>query len=265
MDKILQKIQLLGFNQYEAKAYVALVYLGTSSAYQVSKQSGIPRARIYEVLQGLEEKGVVLKEEVNEAVLYSPLPVDVFLESIKRNWNETYTFVKKELTQLEKKEPKADPRVTTIKGEDNLLSFCRILIRRAQHRIILSMWDSMYERLKEDLEEKQKTCTIKGIVFQVEDPLPELIVHRQTKYVESVGEEKWFIISIDGKELIYGHPLEQKGNAFYTDDAVHVSLLEDFIWHDVLINRLIKKGKDLLQDGQLEPWIAKERKKFFKL
>lgn len=69
---------MLGLNQYETKAYVTLVRQGASSAYQVSKNSGVPRARIYEILNDLEQKGVVMKEEINEAVQYSPLPVDVF-------------------------------------------------------------------------------------------------------------------------------------------------------------------------------------------
>ncbi|HDX9591348.1 TPA: TrmB family transcriptional regulator [Bacillus pseudomycoides] len=258
MEKILQKVQSLGFNQYEAKAYVALVYLGTSSAYQVSKQSGVPRARIYEVLEGLEKMGVVMKEEVNEAAQYSPLPVDVFLESIKQKWEDTYTSVQQELKEVESQRPKADPRVTTIKGEETILSFGRILLRRAQSRIIISMWDTMYGKLEEDLQEMQKTCSLKGIVFQVENPLPNLVIHRKTDYVDNIGEKKWFIISIDGKEMIYGHPVEQNGNTFYTDDSVHVSLLENYIWHDVLVNRLMQESKDNLQ-----PWISVERDKFF--
>ncbi|WP_242220520.1 TrmB family transcriptional regulator [Bacillus cereus group sp. BfR-BA-01380] len=258
MEKILQKIQSLGFNQYEAKAYVALVYLGTSSAYQVSKQSGVPRARIYEVLEGLEKMGVVMKEEVNEAAQYSSLPVDVFLESIKQKWEDTYTSVQQELKVFESQRPKADPRVTTIKGEETILSFCRILLRRAQSRIIISMWGTMYEKLEDDLQEMQKTCSLKGIVFQVENPLPNLVIHRKTDYVDNIGEKKWFIISIDGKEMIYGHPVEQNGNTFYTDDSVHVSLLENYIWHDVLVNRFMQESKENLQ-----PWISTEREKFF--
>jgi hypothetical protein len=94
----------------------------------------------------------------------------------------------------------------------------------------------MYEQLVVDLREKQQTCSLKGIVFQIENPLKDLVVHWKTDYVEQIGNRKWFIISVDGKEMIYGHLVEQDGNAFYTDDDVHVSLLENYIWHDVLVN-----------------------------
>ncbi|MDM5188208.1 helix-turn-helix domain-containing protein [Bacillus sp. DX4.1] len=260
MDDLLQKIQMLGLNQYETKAYVTLVRQGASSAYQVSKNSGVPRARIYEILNDLEQKGVVMKEEINEAVQYSPLPVDVFLEAVKEKWEETYAYVEKNLKGFEREEPEVDPRVTTLKGEENILAFCRILIRRAQKKVILSMWNPMYEKLLNDLQAKQEECSLKGIVFQVEEPLPELEVHRQTSYVDNIGNHKWFILSIDGKEMVYGHSIEQKGNAFYTDDPVHVYLLENYIWHDILVNRLVKDNEQ-----NIDSWIAPERDKFFKI
>lgn len=260
MEKILQNIQALGFSQYEAKSYVSLVYLGPSTAYQISKQSGVPRTRIYEVLEGLEEKGIVMKEEINGSAQYSPLPVDVFLDSVKQKWEETYTYVQKELKKFENQEPKTDTYVTTLKGEENILSFCRILLRRAERRIIVSIWNSMYDQLADDLQTKQHICSLKGIVFGVKDPLPQLVVHRQTDYIDNIGEKKWFIISIDGKEMIYGHPTEQNGHAFYTDDAVHISLLENYVWHDVLVNQLVEETEE-----DLQPWISAERKKFFAL
>ena len=105
MQDIIQKLQSLGFSQYEAKAYVSLVRQGPTSAYQVSKESGIPRARIYEILNGLQEEGIVLKEEINDSIQYSPLPVDVFLESVQSKWNNTYQSVSQTLKQFEKIEP----------------------------------------------------------------------------------------------------------------------------------------------------------------
>jgi sugar-specific transcriptional regulator TrmB len=79
LENILQQLKKLGFNEYEAKSYVSLVKQGTVTAYQVSKDSGIPRARIYDVLSNLVEKGIVLKEEIEDGTKYSPLPVDIFL------------------------------------------------------------------------------------------------------------------------------------------------------------------------------------------
>ncbi|MDA7027090.1 helix-turn-helix domain-containing protein [Bacillus sp. CLL-7-23] len=256
MQDIVQTIQSLGFSQYEAKAYLSLVRQGTASAYQVSKESGIPRARIYEILKGLEEKGIVMKEERNEAIHYSSLPVDVFLESLQTRWNHTYQSLSHTLKYLEKTEPVEDNRVMTLKGESHILAFCRTLLKKAEKRVVISLWDKMYENLEQELKDTE--CDLKGIVFQKENPLSGLDTHRKTKYVENVGENKWFILSIDAREMIYGPALEERETAFYTDDPVHIYLLENYIWHDVLVNRLVKKEKD-----DIENWISNERDIFF--
>ncbi|MFD4931559.1 TrmB family transcriptional regulator [Peribacillus butanolivorans] len=260
MQDIIQKIQSLGFSQYEAKAYVSLVRQGPTSAYQVSKESGIPRARIYEILNGLQEEGIVLKEEINDSVQYSPLPVDVFLESVQTKWNNTYHSISDTLKQFEKTEPISDNRVMTLKGERHILSFCRTLLQKAEKRVIVSIWDKMYEKLEQELKDTAAYCNLKGIVFQVDSPLPGIDIHRKTSYVDNIGENKWFILSIDGKETIYGPSSEERETAFYTDDPVHINFLENYIWHDILVNRLVKKDNE-----DAENWISRERDQFFSL
>ncbi len=146
MQDIIQQLQSLGFSQYEAKAYISLVRQGPTNAYQVSKESGIPRARIYDILKKLEEEGVVIKEEINDTIQYSPLPVDVFLESVQSKWDNTYQSISNTLKELEKTDPLPDNRVITLKGESHILAYCRTLLQRAEKRVVVSLWDKMYKK-----------------------------------------------------------------------------------------------------------------------
>jgi len=52
------RLQTLGLNAYEAKAYVALLERNTLTATQVANLAGIPRARVYETLQTLMTRGL---------------------------------------------------------------------------------------------------------------------------------------------------------------------------------------------------------------
>ncbi|MBW3022798.1 helix-turn-helix domain-containing protein, partial [Candidatus Woesearchaeota archaeon] len=45
----------LGLTENEAKAYETLLRLGKTSASHISKESGVPYGRIYNVLSSLEE------------------------------------------------------------------------------------------------------------------------------------------------------------------------------------------------------------------
>ncbi|HDR7950774.1 TPA: TrmB family transcriptional regulator [Bacillus toyonensis] len=258
MDHIVQQLKKIGFNEYEAKSYVSLVKQGPVTAYQVSKNSGIPRARIYEILDNLVEKGIVMKEEINNTIRYSPLPVEIFLQKAQSEWQSTYEVISDSLKKLESSEEKSDNRVITLKDKKAIISYCQSLIKKAEKRIVISMWDDMYGGLKEELFEVADKVKVQGITLHVENPIKGLDIHRITPYTETLSTEHWFILSIDSKEMIYGPALEERNVAFYTDDPVHIYLLEDYVWHDVLVNRLVRSSQD-----NLEQWITTERKSFF--
>ncbi|USK71180.1 TrmB family transcriptional regulator [Peribacillus asahii] len=258
MENIVQQLKKLGFNEYEAKSYVSLVKQGTVTAYQVSKDSGIPRARVYDVLGSLVEKGIVLKEEINNNTQYSPLPVEIFLKKAQSDWQSNYEIVSDSLKQLELTDKKPDNRVMTLKDRETIISYCQVLLKKAEKRVVISMWDDMYDVLKEDLKEAASRVTIQGITLHVENPVKHVDVHRITPFTEATSSEHWFILSIDAKEMIYGPSFTERCMAFYTDDPVHIYLLEDYVWHDVLVNRLVQRSQDDLQQ-----WITTERKAFF--
>lgn len=258
VEDIVQRLKKLGFNEYEAKSYVSLVKQGPVSAYQVSKESGIPRARIYDVLNSLVEKGIVLREEINDTTRYSPLPVEIFLQKTQSEWQSTYSVISDSLRSLETSGKKMDNRVITIKEYKTIINYCETLIKKAEKRIIISMWDDMYEVLKEELVRIAEKVTVQGITLHVENPIGNIEIHRITPFTETPSTDHWFILSIDSKEMIYGPSIEERSVAFYTDDPVHIYLLEDYVWHDVLVNRLVRRSKD-----DLEKWITTERRDFF--
>lgn len=261
MGELWERLQTFGFTQYEARSYVTLVEHGKLNAYQVSKTSGIPRARIYETLDGLANRGIVMVEEDNEGnKSYIALPVDVLLDQIGKQWQESFNGVQQELKWLETRQPTPNTYVATVKGQENILAFCRILLRRAKQQVTISMWAPMYNELLPEFEEIVKSgLHLKGIVFNTDSPIGELYPHRMNKYMASIVDERWFVMSVDGKELLYGHSAEQGKSAFYTDDPVHLYLLEDYIWHDVLVNRLVERGSQ----EQLDNWILPEMERFF--
>lgn len=261
MSELWELLQSFGMTQYEAKAYLSLVRQGTSNAYQISKESGLPRARVYDTLVSLVNRGAVMMEEEQDgSKLYTAIPVEAFLDKVKKKWESMFHTVETELKKLEKKEPTKETYVATVRGAENILSFCRMLIRRASFQITLSVWSKMYKELEDDLRKReQEGIRIRGITFQVDHPINGLRPHRMNEYMRSLDKENWFILSIDSKELLYGHSIERDGNAFYTDDPVHLYLLEDYIWHDVLVNELVAKGEQEIQDQ----WIIPEMKAFF--
>ncbi len=56
VEKLLESVQL---TEYEKRVYLALLKLNESKASEISRKSGIPQSRIYDVLDSLESKGFV--------------------------------------------------------------------------------------------------------------------------------------------------------------------------------------------------------------
>ncbi|MEX1072295.1 MAG: helix-turn-helix domain-containing protein [Chloroflexota bacterium] len=71
----------LGLTMYEAKAYVALLGRDAFTAAQVSRQAGLPRQRIYDVLGSLVEKGLA-STRPGSVVKYSAVSPDLAVERL---------------------------------------------------------------------------------------------------------------------------------------------------------------------------------------
>src|SRR6267143_2506481 len=57
-DRLVVQLTRLGLTSYEARAYVALTGRDSFTAAQVARLAGLPRQRIYDVLDSLVESGL---------------------------------------------------------------------------------------------------------------------------------------------------------------------------------------------------------------
>ena len=99
-EKIEQKFKQLGFTAYEAKAYLALLRQNPVTRYELSKNSGVPRSAIYDIIRKLENLGAVNALYV-QPEKYIPLPPDQLLALLERQFNERIEgFFRTTLTAL---------------------------------------------------------------------------------------------------------------------------------------------------------------------
>ena len=80
-EELLGRLSRLGLTSYEAKAYVALIRRGSSTAAQVARLGGVPRQRIYDVLATLVEKGLA-SGRPGRVVKYAAAPPEQAIESL---------------------------------------------------------------------------------------------------------------------------------------------------------------------------------------
>lgn len=84
MDPTIQNLVHLGLREYEAKIYVALVGLGEANVRRIHEVSGVPRPRVYDVLNTLAEKGFIDIRQGSPS-MYRAVEPEVVVSYLKRD------------------------------------------------------------------------------------------------------------------------------------------------------------------------------------
>jgi len=97
MIGLVEKLQKIELTEYEAKAYMGLLNVHLSTATQLSEKSGVPRTKIYSVLESLAQKGWVkiysgiplLFKAVDPHKVFNKIKEDYteFMESVEATLN----------------------------------------------------------------------------------------------------------------------------------------------------------------------------------
>ncbi|MBD3190249.1 MAG: hypothetical protein GF308_06380 [Candidatus Heimdallarchaeota archaeon] len=100
-EKLVDGLIQIGFQQYQAQAYIASVILGDATAYQIAKESGVPRAKVYSVLDDLVKMGYLVKIPVKKGTLFRALSPEKTFGKTIQEFISNLEKVKKELIKLE--------------------------------------------------------------------------------------------------------------------------------------------------------------------
>lgn len=79
-----KQLEQLGFNEKEAKVYLACLQLGQDTAYHIAQKCGLKRATVYFVLNLLVERGLVSIWKTKKATLFRAANPKKLFTQIKR-------------------------------------------------------------------------------------------------------------------------------------------------------------------------------------
>lgn len=139
----------LGFSQYEAQAYTALVGQQPMNGSEVSRRAGMPPSKVYETLARLEAKGAVLVSR-SEPVRYTAVPHADVLASLRAKFDADLDTATAALAQF----PAADEPglVWSLHDKDAIdRAFIRV-IAGAKASIFAGIWDEELGQLGPYLE-----------------------------------------------------------------------------------------------------------------
>jgi len=139
----------LGFSQYEAQAYCALLQRSPMNGHEVGKLSSVPPSKIYETLQRLDTKGAVLMHR-SEPVRYAAVPYAEVLARLRERFEGDIELVNEGLSSL----PAARELglVWSLRDRNAIIRAFQTTIDSARQTLFAAIWDEEMEPLRDAIE-----------------------------------------------------------------------------------------------------------------
>ncbi len=235
--QMMEDMKSLGFSAYECKAYLTLLEEYPVNGYALSKASGIPRSRIYEVLKNLIAKQMVFEQEEGKTRVYTPIEPEIFIKKLKGRYDKIFDDLTRYAGTLYR-EPKQDDKLVVIQGRENIISFLKVLIKGAEKRVAVSIWDEELNALTEELDDAlERGVRLRGIYFGTAKVYEDLVPHRRIKRYMAEKKERYLSVIIDHSHVVSG--IVSRGDASkvtWSRDEGFIEVSEDYIAHDLVVN-----------------------------
>lgn len=251
------RLTRIGFSEYEAKAYVALLRKSPVSGYELSKVSGVPRSMIYEVLGKLTARGAAMTLRKEGSTKYAPVPAAEFLDHLHREHEELIVSLKDDLAALDSVSDL--DYVWNIEGHENIIAKAREMIGQAENRIYLALLPLTYPILRPVLEEaiSQGVRVVLYTTSPLDLPDARVVVTHVSE--ETLGQAKGLgmVLVVDGEEVLIGERLgATQARASWTSSPLLVFIAEHHLRTDLYLPEILAllgdQALDLIQEEDRE-------------
>ena len=260
MDSYLN-LKELGFSQYEATSYMALVANHPVNGSQLSKLSGIARSRIYDVLRNLIAKGYVI--EVNSGQ-YAPLPSDELVRRLKQSFANNINVFEEQIAMASQKND--FEYVWTLTGYDNVMEKAIEMIKGAQREIYVRLFPKANLHLDEQLTQADKRgVKIRYIAMgKIQKKFDIQVLHPDHEHLQKTIGGRSIEVIVDKAEALVG--IFEKGRENYspinwTRNQWFIVANRDSLRHDFyhcFLEKMLDQHQELTDDEKRIYTIIKE-------
>lgn len=256
-DDPVGKLVKIGFSEYEAKAYVALLRKSPVTGYELSKLSGVPRSMIYEVVGKLTSRGAALTLRTGGATKYAPVPAAGFLDQLHREHEELVDSLRDDLTAFASA-PDLE-YVWNIEGHENIMGKAKEMIGQAKARIYLALLPATFSDLRPALAEAIGRG-VRVVLYTMGDldlPGGQVVVAPMSEEALSRAGGLGLILVIDGEEVLIGEWLTAtQARASWTGSPLFVFVAEHHLRTDLYLPQVLAllgdRALDIIQEEDRE-------------
>ncbi len=245
MDDIINLLRKFDFTESEAKAYITLIQNGSCTGYELSKLSGVPRSKIYNILEILYNKGYVTNTSEGKTLLYKAEPIDHIARLIKNTTEDRLNLLSKNISKYSSE--KDDGKIWNLNSYEAIINKCLEMIESAKYEILIEIWDDdLTERIENAIVEKENSIERVLVVFY--DPLKNYQTKIKNFYKHRFEQEKlkendgnrWIMIATDSNKMLNATIRNNMvAEGIVTKNSGMVFFAHEYIKHDAYTLKMI--------------------------
>ncbi len=233
---VVSTLQELGFTEYEAKVYCALVKFPGSTGYEIGGYSKVPRARVYEVLEGLQDKGLAYPQTIDGKQLYYPQPHRAMLSERKERLTQVADLLHGALDRIASASP--EPQFLVFRGKEQVVSKIRQICSDTKSKLVAAGWPEDLVAFGQDIRAAQDRgagvyvlsygevdLPVSRVFYHSVSPLQYLQVAVIGRWLQIVSDlNECFIVQMSGPEKTIGLLSKSPALAF---------TVTQWVYHDI--------------------------------
>lgn len=243
-DDILADLKKLGFNDYEARIYLQLLRQAEpATAYELSKNAGVPRPNSYSVLEQLTKRGAVLPVS-EQPTRYVATPAAELMSSYARQTSELCRDLGKRMEDLST--PVSDNFVWAISGESAIRERIDRLIDSCTQTLMIKAPDDILRNHRQALGRAGKRG-VEMLIVVFGPNLEDFVFGEACRTYLHEGNgvrmgstDNLFTIAADHAEMITAR-ISEGASAVHSRNQTIVNVAESLIRHDYYMAEIFQE------------------------
>jgi len=240
----------LNFTEYEARAYCALLRKAPANGYKIAVESGVPRSKVYEVLNSLVANGaaVLVSSDSKGSQYYSPTDPEALIASIEKQSRLDCAHAREELDRLGAGAG-ATEVFWRVESQADLIGRARELIQESTSCLHVALWTEEFGVVVEDLKAALGRGVKMALILYTDHPaLPELqaagagaVLHGASKMQSVPVLGRQFALVCDRERCVTGTVMDDGVvQGAYTVNRGLVTNVLDMVNHEIYLERILQ-------------------------
>jgi sugar-specific transcriptional regulator TrmB len=244
----------LGFSQYEARAYIALVGQQPMTGYGLSNLSQIPQPKVYETLRRLQEKRAVVQTGSDPAK-YVAVPPDHLVAALSDEYQRRIADVRSGLAALGQPASRDELRVfESLTAWPAIIDRARTMMRAGVRHIYVSAHVDQLRGLIDDLREADTRgvrCDVLSFgraVAGLDLPNGRVLQHSSTNgVIYRHHQARHLALVVDSDQALWAlAPDGGPCDALVGADPLLVAVVKGYVRHDTYVQTIYADFSDEL-------------------